>query len=342
MTSPSLPVVNVAVAVVQRSDGRILLAERPKGKVSGGFWEFPGGKFEIAEDARRALGRELREEVGIELETAYPWMTFDHAYDDKIVRLHVFRVLSWRGTPHGREGQRIAWEDPAAVSVAPLLPANTHVLHALNLPPVYAITHARTYGVADFMPRLAAALEAGVRLIQVREPWMTSEQLTQFARRVTALARRYRARVLVNGDIAAAVRAGADGVHLQADQLMRLRTPPAMGFWAASCHSSEELAQAARLHANFVVVSQILPTASHPGRPGLGWDRFAAMTRHCPVPVYALGGMRFDLLEQAMRHGAHGIALQSEVWQLGPAFCNETVAARGSRSSRARGAPAPG
>ena len=315
MTASSLPVINVAVAVVQRSDGRVLLAERPKGKVSGGFWEFPGGKFEIAEDARRALARELHEEVGIEIETAYPWMTFDHAYDDKVVRLHVFRVLSWRGTPHGREGQRIAWEDPAAVTVEPLLPANGRVLQALNLPPVYAVTHARKYGLSAFMPRLAAALEAGVRLVQVREPWMTSEQLAQFARRVTALARRYQAQVLVNGDVAAAVRADADGVHLQAEQLMRLSAPPAIGFWAASCHRPEELAQAARLRANFVVVSQVLRTASHPGRAGLGWDRFAAMTRNCPMPVYALGGMRLDLLEQAMRHGAHGVALLSEVWQ---------------------------
>ncbi len=315
MTASSLPLINVAVAVVQRSDGCVLLAERPTGKVSGGFWEFPGGKFEIAEDAWRALARELHEEVGIELETAYPWMTFDHAYDDKVVRLHVFRVLSWRGTPHGREGQRISWEDPAAVTVSPLLPANGRVLHALNLPQVYAVTHARKYGVSAFIPRLVAALEAGVRLVQVREPWMTSEQLAQFARRVTELARRYQARVLVNGDVAAALRAGADGVHLQAEQLMRLSAPPAIGFWAASCHRPEELSQAARLRANFVVVSQVLPTASHPGRAGLGWERFAAMAHNCAIPVYALGGMRMDLLEPAMRHGAHGIALQSEAWQ---------------------------
>lgn len=317
MTPRSLPVVNVAVAVVQRSDGRVLLAERPQGKVSGGFWEFPGGKFELAEDGRRALARELHEEVGIELDSAYPWMTYDHTYDDKIVRLHVFRVLSWHGTPHGREGQRIAWEDPAAVTVAPLLPANGRVLQALNLPPVYAITHARKYGVSAFMSRLVAALDAGVRLIQVREPEMTTGQLAQFARRVTALAHRYQARVLVNGDIAGAARAGADGVHVQAEQLMRLNAPPTTGFWSASCHTVEELAQAARLHANFVVISQILPTSSHPGRPGLGWERFAAMVRDCPVPVYALGGMRLDLLEQAMHHGAHGLALQSEIWEPG-------------------------
>lgn len=308
------PLVNVAVAVVQRSDGRVLLAERPKGKVSGGFWEFPGGKFEVAEDSRRALARELHEEVGVELDVAFPWMTYDHEYDDKVVRLHFYRVLAWHGTPHGREGQRISWEDPAALAVGPLLPANNKILRALSLPPVYAITQTSKYGVAGFMPRLHAALEAGVRLIQVRERTMTSEQLAQFTRRVVMQARRYDAKVLVNGDVAAAQRAGADGVHLNSEQLLRLSAPPAIEFWAASCHDATELAHAAELHANFVVLSQVLPTASHPGMPGIGWERFEALTRDYPLPVYALGGMKLDLLDTAMHHGAHGIALLSGVW----------------------------
>lgn len=314
MTMLLRPVIDVAVAVVQRADGRVLFAERPKGKESGGFWEFPGGKFEIGEDAQCALARELYEEVGIELESACPWMIFNHDYNDKIVRLHVFRVLAWRGAPRGCEGQRIAWEDPVDVKVTPLLPANGRVLDALNLPVVYAVTDARKYGVTVFMSQLIAALEGGVRLVQVHEPWMTSEQRMQFARRVAVLAHRYGARVLVNGDAGGAVRAGADGLHLRADQLMRLSGPPACGFWAASCHSLDEIAQAARLGANFVVVSQVLETASHPGRTGLGWNRFAVLTRNCSVPVYAFGGMRLDLLNVAMCHGAHGIALKSEAW----------------------------
>lgn len=308
------PLVNVAVAVVQRSDGRVLLAERPKGKISGGFWEFPGGKFEIAEDARRALVREVREEIGIEVDVAFPFMTYDHDYPDKTVRLHFFRVLSWHGTPHGRERQRIAWEDPAAVTVEPLLPANGKILRALNLAPVYAITQAGKYGVGQFMQRLSVALDAGVRLIQVREPAMTSEQLGQFARRVVVQARRYDARVLINGDVAAARRAGADGVHLQADQLMRLDAPPDVEFWAASCHNADEIRHAAALHANFVVLSQVLPTASHPGQPGIGWEGFASLVRDCPIPVYALGGMKLELLDTAMHHGAHGVALMSGIW----------------------------
>ncbi|MFP5344171.1 MAG: Nudix family hydrolase [Gammaproteobacteria bacterium] len=308
------PLVNVAVAVVQRSDGCVLLAERPHGKSSGGFWEFPGGKFEITENARQALAREVREEIGIEIDRAYPWMTYEHAYPGKRVRLHFYRILAWHGTPHGREGQRVSWEDPQALGVGPLLPANERVLRALSLPALYAITHARKYGVAAFMDKLRAALKRGVQLIQVREPEMTPEQLAQFARRVVVAAHAHGARVLINGSMMIAQRAGADGVHFQSRQLQQLTAPPALAFWAASCHNSAELARAAELHASFAVLSPVLPTASHPGVPGMGWEKFAALTHHYPLPVYALGGMRADMLETAMDHGAHGVALLTGCW----------------------------
>lgn len=308
------PVINVAVAVVQRADGDVLLAQRPRGTVSEGYWEFPGGKFEIAEDARHALARELREETGVDIKTAYPWMTYEHEYPDKFVRLHVFRVTAWSGVPHGLEGQRISWENPAAPEVDPLLPANDIAMRALSLPPVYAITQASKYGVTAFMERMHKALDAGVRLIQVREKAMTPSQLTQFACRVVMLARRYDARVLVNGDLGAARRAGADGVHLSSEHLMRLQAPPPVNFWAASCHNAEELQRAAELRANFVGLSQVLPTASHPGVPGIGWQEFQRLTQDYPLPVYALGGMTLANLEDAMNHGAHGISLLSGIW----------------------------
>jgi 8-oxo-dGTP diphosphatase len=308
------PYVNVAVAVVQRADGRVLLAKRPRGKASAGYWEFPGGKFEIAEDARTALARELREETGVELDLAYRWMTYEHEYADKFVRLHVYRVLNWHGAPHGREGQRVSWEDPAGPAVAPLLPANDRVMRALSLPPLYAITRASHFGIPDFMQRLDAGLRAGLRLIQVRESELAPEQLAQFARRIVSLAHRYGAKVMVNGDFAAARRSGADGVHLTARQLQRMESPPPFELWSASCHNADELARAAQLHANFVVLSQVLPTSSHPGKPGMGWARFEELTRTYPLPVYALGGMRLDRLDAAMQHGAHGIALMGGVW----------------------------
>ena len=307
--------IDVAAAVVRQADGRVLFAERPAGKPWAGYWEFPGGKIEPGESPLAALQRELHEELGIELDAATPWITLVYAYPEKTVRLHFFRVSRWHGTPHGREGQRLSWEQPQAVTVNPLLPANETVLRALNLPPLYAITQAGKLGVEEFLKRLEAALARGVRLVQVRERDMPPAELAPFARRVVEIAHRFQARVLVNGDAALARQVGADGVHLPAGQLLRLESAPAFGLWAASCHDENELRQAAALGASFVVLSPVLPTTSHPGEPGIGWEKFAQLIRDYPLPVYALGGMKPELLDTARQHGAHGIALLSGIWQ---------------------------
>lgn len=307
-------VLDVAVAVLQREDGRVLLAQRPTGKPWEGYWEFPGGKIESGEAANQALVRELHEELGVDPDRAYPWVTQEYAYPEKQVRLHFYRVLAWHGQPHGREGQGMSWENPQAINIGPLLPANDKVLRALSLPPIYAITNAKKFGEAEFVQRLKAALEKGVKLVQVREREMAPEQLESFARHVVTLAHDRGARVLVNGDEALARRSGADGVHLTSAQLMQSKERPGTRLWAASCHDAAELAQAAKLEADFVLLSPVLPTPTHPDAAGMGWEQFAQLVSEYPIPVYALGGMKPDLLETAMQHGAHGVSLLSGIW----------------------------
>lgn len=105
----SPPVVtHAAVGVIMHANGLVLLAERPVGKAWSGYWEFPGGKVEPNETPMQALKRELKEELGIEVSTAYPWLTrtFDYAdkYDSsgqletpaKTVKLHFFIVTEWQ------------------------------------------------------------------------------------------------------------------------------------------------------------------------------------------------------------------------------------------------------
>jgi len=90
---------------------------------------------------------------------------------------------------------------------------------------------------------------------------------------------------------------------------MQLARRPSFDRVGASCHSAEELATAASLELDFAVLSPILPTASHPGAQGLGWDEFARLIEQSPLPVYALGGMQPEMLDTARERGAHGIAL---------------------------------
>jgi len=307
--------VEVVAAVIERPDGRFLLAQRPAGKVYAGYWEFPGGKVEPGEPLAAALARELHEELGIEVEIADPWIVRIYTYPHAKVRLNFFRVRAWHGEPHGKEDQQLAWQHASTLDVAPLLPANAPVLRALQLPSEYAITHAGEMGEAQQLSALDERLAQGLRLIQVREKSMRTPALEHFAQSVLARARPHGAIVLINSDVELALRLGADGVHLAAAQLARLERKPALGWCAASCHNAEELACAAQLGIDFAVLGPVQATPSHPDSMPLGWKGFAALARGASLPVFALGGMKPGDLETAWRCGAQGIAMVRGSWQ---------------------------
>jgi 8-oxo-dGTP diphosphatase len=310
--------VDVAVAVLIRSDGAALLAQRPRDKVYSGYWEFPGGKIELGEPVAEALRREIREELGIEIERAYPWITRVFTYPHAKVRLHFYRVYAWRGEPHALEHQAIAWQRPDAIELDPLLPANGPVLRSLMLPAEYAITRAGELGVESFLSRLEASLRGGLKLIQIREKTLARQAVEEFARRVVALVRAHGAKVLVNADAALACEIGADGVHLTSAQLGSSSARPDLPWCGASCHSIEELRRAEALGVDFVVLGPIRATPSHPDAIPLGWGRFQEIAAGAAMPVYALGGIvPFDL-EQAMSCGAHGIAMVRGSWGENP------------------------
>ena len=302
------------MAVLIRSDGAALLAQRPDDKVYSGYWEFPGGKIEPGEPVAEALGREIREELGIEIERAYPWITRVFTYPHAKVRLHFHRVYAWRGEPRALEHQALAWQRSEAISVDPLLPANGPVLRSLMLPAEYAITRAAELGLEPFLSRLEARLRGGLKLVQIREKTLARQAAEEFARRVAALGRAHGAKVLVNSDAALAREIGADGVHLTAEQLRSAPARPDFPWCGASCHSSEELRRAEALGVDFAVLGPVRATPSHPHAVPLGWERFTEIAKGAAVPVYALGGIVPRDLEQALSCGAHGIAMVRGSW----------------------------
>ncbi len=305
--------IEVVAAVLTRPNGEVMLAARPEGKVYAGYWEFPGGKVEPGESLEQALHRELQEELGIAVTRATRWITKIFTYPHATVRLNFFRVWDWQGDPHPHEGQTFAWDDPAHHSVEPLLPANFPILKALQLPPVYGISYAKSLGREVFLQRLEAALEKGLRLIQIRDKDLAEAERLELAREVVKRAKPHQARVLVNGSLELARAASADGVHLDSGALMKLQARPDIEWVGASCHNADELAHAAEL-ADFAMLSPVLPTQSHPGEPTLGWETFSQLAAQSPIPVYALGGVNWPDVETAREYGAHGIAMLRGAW----------------------------
>jgi 8-oxo-dGTP diphosphatase len=124
----------VAVGIVLRADGSVLLADRPGARAFAGYWEFPGGKIEPGESVEHALARELAEELRITVTESDPWLVFEFDYPHAYVRLYFRRVVRWEGTPTPAEGQRLMFHRPGTQSPVPLLPAAQPVMRWLALP----------------------------------------------------------------------------------------------------------------------------------------------------------------------------------------------------------------
>ena len=120
----------VAVGILLRADGALLLSTRPEGKPYAGYWEFPGGKIEAGESVEQALRRELIEELGVTIGPAPVWKVTEHDYPHALVRLHWCKVYDWSGAFEMREGQQMAWQ-PWPIQVRPVLPGAYPVLQWL-------------------------------------------------------------------------------------------------------------------------------------------------------------------------------------------------------------------
>ena len=122
--------VNVAVGILMKSNGDVLLGQRPEGKPYAGYWEFPGGKVEQDESILEALKREFMEELGVQIISAEPWCGVEYIYPHAHVRLHFYISREWIGEPQSLEGQAFAWQ--GTVAVEPLLPATIPLIEFID------------------------------------------------------------------------------------------------------------------------------------------------------------------------------------------------------------------
>jgi 8-oxo-dGTP diphosphatase len=131
---PTLPLLLVVAAALVDVDGRVLIAQRPKGKTMAGLWEFPGGKVQPGESPEAALIRELREELGVDTRESClaPFAFASHRYEDFQLLMPLFVCRIWKGRLEPSEGQALAWVKPARLADYPMPPADVPLVALLR------------------------------------------------------------------------------------------------------------------------------------------------------------------------------------------------------------------
>lgn len=308
--------VHVAAAVIRGSDGRILLAKRADTQHQGGLWEFPGGKVEDGEGVRAALSRELEEELGIQVTAARPLIKVQHDYIDKQVLLDVWEVSSFTGEPHGAEGQPLAWAAPRDLVDYEFPLANQPIVAAARLPAEYLITPGELE-TPTLLRGIQKAIAGGIKLIQLRAPNGYDPKYRDLAVDAVGLCAG-KAQLMLKGPFEWLGDFPSAGWHMTSAQLRKYaskgRPLPKDRWLAASCHNAEELAMAVQMDVDFVTLSPVQPTQTHPEAKPLGWEQARALISGFNKPVFLLGGVGPTELEKAWEAGAQGVAGIRAFW----------------------------
>ncbi|WP_372743325.1 8-oxo-dGTP diphosphatase MutT [Neptunomonas sp.] len=331
-------IIHVAAAVIEDGLGNVFLAKRPDDKHQGGLWEFPGGKVESGESPAAALIRELDEEVGIQVTESQPLIQVPYHYADKSVFLDVFRVTAFTGTAWGKEGQEVCWVPVNELDSYSFPAANKPILNAVLLPEKALITPV-CESLSECLGGIKAAIDKhDLQWVMLRQKQLSDDDYYRWAVAIKAAIQastnatiekesinkaagnkaleNKSALLTLNCSVELANRLNADGLHLTSARLMALtgREEFSGRFLGASCHSVEELNRAVTLKCDYVTLSPVSATSSHPETPAIGWLEAEKLISETALPVFLLGGMHADDLPRAFDIGAQGIAAINAWW----------------------------
>jgi mutator protein MutT len=287
--------IHVVAGAIADAEGRVLIAQRPRGRHMAGRWEFPGGKLTEGEDPYVGLQRELAEELGVTVRAARPLIRLRHQYPDRRVLLDVWQVTAFDGEPQALESQALAWARPDELPKHDLLEADRAIVTALRL------------------PRLARVLAPGESLQSIRGSaaqtlfWpLSGDGGAELDPEAVAAARAACHRVFVLGADVDAVRVaalgGCDGVVLRwSGQSLHVDMSGAF-LVGVLCEDAEAARLAVAEGAHFLVMA-----------PEDGPLTERLLERLCFVlgrPVFAGWYPDARRLERLQQLGAHGCAVR--------------------------------
>lgn len=121
------------VCGVAISHGKVFMARRKPGKSLAAHWEFPGGKVEAGEDHKTALKRELKEELGVEVEVG-DFIGSGHTMGNAVeINLHGYLIEFVNEPSSSLDHDQMGWMGEEDVSLLKIPEADRPILHSLHL-----------------------------------------------------------------------------------------------------------------------------------------------------------------------------------------------------------------
>ena len=151
-------------------------------------------------------------------------------------------------------------------------------------------------------------------MIKKKEKNLSLEELKKITLEIMRICKPFSAKVILNSCIEVADDLNVDGVHLNSIELQKFKKKTKNIIVSASCHSEEDVKIAQDKCIDFVVLSAVNKTISHPRLPPMGWSKFLKISNKFDIPIYALGGMKKNHINIALDSGAIGIASQRDIW----------------------------
>ncbi|WP_321326682.1 Nudix family hydrolase [Thiomicrorhabdus sp.] len=307
--------IDIAVGVLKNQNS-FCLSLRQKHQSHADHWEFPGGKVEKQESIEDALIREFKEELAVETSGWNKLIEIPWHYEKVSVRLHVYQTEQYTNEPMGNEGQIVKWFTLEELKDLIFPEANRGIIMALELADRYMISGSFT-DAENALNKFSRALDNGISFCQLRAKGLTNQEFAELANPAIDLCHQYGAKLLLNGRVSLLEQfESADGIQLASNEIYQFDKRPISKdkLLGVSTHTDEDIAQALKIEADFILLSPVKETTSHPDLPGIGWDVFAQKVKEIPIPVFALGGMKADDVLVAKQHGGQGIAAISGFW----------------------------
>jgi 8-oxo-dGTP diphosphatase len=297
--------IEVVVGIIHNSNNEVFIAKRQKNQFMSDYWELPGGKVEPGEDHVNAIKRELFEETGITVKNCKLVQKIQHIYPEKTINLSVYSIDDYLGGPVGLEGQEITWSSADKLKNFKLLPTMWRIIHKFSLPKFYWITPDNHQSDKVFN-ECKKRLSNGIKFIQLRSKTSLD---TTYIEKIHRLCRENQAKLILNTPNKT-FNETCDGWHLSSLELMSLKERPVIEekLIGASTHGIDEALHAENISADYISLSPIEKTLTHPNSIPLGWKDASDIIEKCNLPVFLLGGMNKELVEKALSIGAQGVA----------------------------------